>query len=169
MKDKGAEMAKEEKDEKIVEEGLQPPKKKPLVKWIIIGLSVLILAAGGTVGAMYFTKKNGSKQASAGQSAETALWAMEPFIVNLVDNQGDRYLKVVIELEVSDKNRLVELNKIKPKLRDNVLDLLTAKSYRELVDIAGKQRLKDEIGIRLNNFLTTGKIVKVYFTEFVVQ
>ena len=162
-------MAKEEKDEKVVDEGLQPPKKKPLIKWVIIGLAVLVVTAAGTVGALYFTKMNGSKKATAGQAAEPVLWAMEPFIVNLVDNQGDRYLKVTIELEVSDKNCLVELNKIKPKLRDNVLDLLTAKSYRELMDIVGKQRLKDEIGMRLNNFLTTGKIVKVYFTEFVIQ
>lgn len=158
----------EEKDEKTVEEGSPPKGKKPLVKWIIIGLSVLIVIAGGTVGALYFTKKSAPKPA-AKAVATTALWAMEPFIVNLVDNQGERYLKVIIELEVSDQACLAELNQIKPKLRDNILDLLTSKSYKELVDIVGKQRLRDEIGMRLGNFLTTGKIVKVYFTEFVVQ
>lgn len=158
----------EEKEEKAVEEGQPPKGKKPLVKWIIIGLSVLIVIAGGTFGALYFTQKSAPKAAAKAAPA-TAMWAMEPFIVNLIDNQGERYLKVIIEIEVSDQGCLAELNQIKPKLRDNVLDLLTSKSYKELVDIVGKQRLRDEIGMRLGNFLTTGKIVKVYFTEFVVQ
>jgi flagellar basal body-associated protein FliL len=34
---------------------------------------------------------------------------------------------------------------------------------------AAKQRLRDEIVLRVNSFLTKGKILKVYFTEFVVQ
>jgi len=34
---------------------------------------------------------------------------------------------------------------------------------------AGKQRLRDEIVLRLNSFLTKGKVLKVYFTEFIVQ
>ena len=35
--------------------------------------------------------------------------------------------------------------------------------------MVGKQRLRDEITMRLNSFLSGGKIVKVYFTEFVIQ
>jgi flagellar FliL protein len=37
------------------------------------------------------------------------------------------------------------------------------------MDMAGKQRLREEIAMRLNTFLTTGKVSKVYFTEFVIQ
>jgi flagellar FliL protein len=159
---------KEEKDEKTVEEGSKPAGQKPLKKWIIIGAAVSILIAAGTGGVLYFTSSHGSGK-SAEKPAVTAMWAMDPFIVNLIDNQGDRYLKVIIEIEVSDQNCLAELNQMKAKIRDNILDLLTAKSYKELVDIVGRQRLRDEIGMRLNNFLTKGKIVKVYFTEFVVQ
>jgi flagellar protein FliL len=160
--------AKEEKEEKKVEEGSQPAGKKSLKKWIIIGAVVLIVIAGGTGGLLFYTSKHDGKHEAAKQ-AVSALWTMDPFIVNLIDNQGERYLKVIIEIEVSDKECLEELNQIKPKLRDNILDLLTAKSYKELVDIVGKQRLRDEIAMRLNNFMTKGKIVKVYFTEFVVQ
>jgi len=58
---------------------------------------------------------------------------------------------------------------LKPKLRDNILDLLTAKTFAELMDTGGKQKLRDEVAMRLNAFLTKGKIVRVYFTEFVIQ
>jgi flagellar FliL protein len=86
-----------------------------------------------------------------------------------LDNQGERYLKIIMQLEVSNQLVVAELEQLKPKLRDNVLDLLTAKTYSELMDMGGKQRLRDEVAIRVNSYLTKGKVVKVYFTDFVIQ
>jgi len=159
---------KDEKEEKTLEENSKPAAKKSIIKWIFIGIAVVIIIAGGTGAILYFSTSQKATPEKEMQGV-SALWAMDPFIVNLIDNQGERYLKVCIEIEVFDKACLEELNKMKPKLRDNILDLLTAKSYKELVDIVGKQRLRDEIAMRLNNFMTKGKIVRVYFTEFVVQ
>jgi flagellar FliL protein len=159
----------EEKKEQEVEEG-QPKKQGALVKWMAIGVVAAVVIAGAVVGVLYFKGDSGKKEAAqAKEQPVSAVWAMEPFIVNLVDNNGERYLKISVELEVSDKNVVAELTTLKPKLRDNVLDLLTAKSYKDLVDMVGKQRLRDEITMRLNSFLSGGKIVKVYFTEFVIQ
>ncbi len=61
------------------------------------------------------------------------------------------------------------MNLIKPKVRDSILDLLSSKSYKEMMDPIGKQRLRDEVALRVNAYLTKGKIFKVYFTEFVIQ
>ncbi|MEN6467017.1 MAG: flagellar basal body-associated protein FliL [Syntrophaceae bacterium] len=164
-------MAKEDPNEAQPAENGEPKKKKSFLKWIIIGVAALAVIGGGTFGAMQFlgSAKEKKQQQAAPKQAPAALWPMEPFIVNLADNQGDRYLKVTLELEVSDNACLAELNQIKPKLRDNILDLLTAKTYRDLMDLAGKQRLRDEIGMRLNSFLGTCKVTKVYITEFVIQ
>lgn len=163
-------MAREEKDEKAVEE-LPQKKKLPLKKLIIIGVAVLIVVAGGTVGTIYYKKFFGKKEQQQQQQAPVgAIWPMDPFIVNIQDPGGsDRYLKIIVELDISDKNCIAELNQLKPKLRDNVLDLLSSKSYKDIMDISGKQRLREEIMMRLNSFLTGGKIIKVYFTDFVVQ
>ncbi len=159
----------EARKEQEIEEVQLPKKGGAFIKWIIIGAVVLILVVGGALAVFYLMQGSSKKESAAKEQPVAAVWAMEPFIVNLVDNNGERYLKVSIELEISDKNILPELNKLKPKLRDNVLDLLTAKSYKDLVDMVGKQRLRDEIMMRLNSFLTGGKITKVYFTEFVIQ
>jgi flagellar FliL protein len=43
------------------------------------------------------------------------------------------------------------------------------KTFKELMELTGKQKLRDEMVMRLNAFLTKGKINKVYFTEFVIQ
>jgi flagellar FliL protein len=162
-------MAREEKEEKVVEE--VPQKKKlPLKKLIIIGIAVVIVVTGGTVGTIYYKKSFGKKEQQQQQAPVSAIWPMDPFIVNIQDPGGsDRYLKIIVELDISDKNCITELNQLKPKLRDNVLDLLSSKSYKDIMDISGKQRLREEIMMRLNSFLTGGKISKVYFTDFVVQ
>lgn len=164
-------MAKEDPNEVQPAENGAPPKKKSFLKWIIIGVVALAVIGGGVFGAMHFlgASKEKKKEQAAAKPAPSALWPMDPFIVNLADNQGDRYLKVTLELEVSDAACIPELNQIKAKLRDNILDLLTAKTYKDLMDIAGKQRLRDEIGMRLNSFLGTCKVTKVYITEFVIQ
>ena len=166
-------MAREEKDEP--QEGEQqdvPVKNKgSLLKWIIIGIVALVIVAGIIGGVLYFTKTSEVKKQPAEQQRPLvgSTWAMEAFIVNLMDNNGDRYLKAVVQLELSDAAAVPELEQLKPKLRDNVLDLLSAKSYKDLMEMGGKERLREEIAMRLNSFLTKGKVVKVYFTEFVIQ
>ena len=165
-------MAKEDKEDKEEAAAAEPAKKKkPLAKIIIISVSVLIVLAGGGLGAAYFLGHTGPAKKAVPAPAPVigALWPMEPFIVNLLDNQGERYLKIIMQLEVSNPLTLAELEQLKPKLRDNVLDLFTAKTYNELMEMGGKQRLRDEVAARVNSYLTKGKVAKVYFTDFVIQ
>jgi flagellar protein FliL len=163
-------MAKEEKEEIVPDN--PPAKKKSIRKIVIIGLSALVVLAAGTFGTIYFLTHVGNAKKDATPEPRPLIgnmWSIDPFIVNLADNQGERYLKVVMQLEVSDSLITTQLEQLKPKLRDNIMDLLTAKTYSELMDVGGKQRLRDEIVLRLNSYLAKGGIVKVYFTEFVIQ
>lgn len=164
-------MAKEETEEIVPEK--PPANKKSIRKIVIIGISALVILGAGTFGTLYFIGQfGGDKKAATAPAARPIIgntWAIDPFIVNLADHQGERYLKVVMQLEVSDPAITAQLEQLKPKLRDNVMDLLTAKTYAELMEAGGKQRLRDEIVLRLNSFLPKGGIVKVYFTEFVIQ
>lgn len=148
----------------------QAKKKAPMLKWIIIISIVLILVIGGAGAGYYFFMKAPAKKAPV-QSAPLigTVYPMDPFIINLQDNQGERYLKLIMQLEISDPLGVKELDLLKPKMRDNILDLLSAKTYKELMDVGGKQRLREEIMMRLNSIVTTSKITKIYFTEFVVQ
>ena len=167
-------MAKGKKDELDDAEELdqqpQKQKKTPLLKWIVIISVVLVLViAGAGAGYYFFMKPVAKKTAAQSQPVIGTVYPMEPFIINLQDNQGERYLKLIIQLEISDPLGVKELDMLKPKMRDNILDLLSAKTYKELMDAGGKQRLREEIAMRLNSIVTTAKISKVYFTEFVVQ
>jgi flagellar FliL protein len=150
-----------------------PKKKKSIVKLIVIVLLSSALLAGGFFGGKYYFKKSGAAHSGAEKTPESpivpVLWPMDPFVVNLMGNNGERYLKAVIQLEASNADTTGTLDLMKPKLRDNILDLLSSKSYKDLMDVSGKQRLREEIAMRLNSYLTDGEILKVYFTEFVIQ
>lgn len=165
-------MAKEDKEEDEGQETQERPAKSGgvMLKWVIIGLVVLILVGGAVGGGLYFFRgvETAKKKPQPTQLIGT-LWPMEPYIVNLRDNNGERYLKVVLQLEMSAPELAQELNLLKPKLRDSTLDLLSSKSFQELQEFSGKQKLREDIMIRLNSFLTSGKIVRIYFTDFVIQ
>ena len=160
-----------EDDEKRETEEKPVKKNGILLKWIIIGGVLLSIVAAAVGRGLYYFRSAATvkKKPDLPPPIIGTLWPMEPFIVNLRDNNGERYLKVVLQLEVSQPAVVSELELLKPKLRDSTLDLLGAKSYQELQDLSGKQKLRDDIMIRLNSFLTSGKIVRIYFTEFVIQ
>ena len=162
-------MAKDKKE--AVEEEEQPaePKKKSKLKLIIIATVVLIVVIAGTVTGFYFFTKQEVKKPVAEKPIVLTFWPMEAFVINIAETNGERYLKLVIQLEVSDPDVVKELDQLKPRLRDSILDLLTSKTYKDLMDLAGKQRLREEIAGRINNILQRGKVTKVYFTDFVVQ
>jgi flagellar FliL protein len=105
----------------------------------------------------------------SGHQETFAVWPMDAFVVNIAETNGERYLKIVIQLEVSDPGVGPELEQLKPRIRDSILDLLTPKTYKDLMDMAGKQRLREDIAGRINNILQRGKVTKVYFTDFVIQ
>lgn len=165
-------MAKDDKEDEVQETQEKPVKSSGVVlKWIIIGVVLLIVVAAAVGGGLYFFRgaETAQKKPPAAAPVIGGLWPMEPFIVNLRDNNGERYLKAVLQLEMSAPELVAELNLLKPKLRDSTLDLLSSKTYQELQEFSGKQKLREDIMIRLNSFLTSGKIVRIYFTDFVIQ
>ena len=162
-------MAKDKKEAAEEEEQPVEPKKKSKLKSIIIALVALVVVTAGAIAGFYFFTKAEAKKPVADKPAVITIWPMEAFIINIAETNGERYLKIVMQLEVSEPDVVKELEQLKPRLRDSILDLLTPKTYKELMDLAGKQRLREEIAGRINNILQRGKVTKVYFTDFVVQ
>ncbi len=109
------------------------------------------------------------KEVKKEKKKEEILCSLEPFIVNLMDNAGRRYLKVKMDLIVSSKETEEEIKKKDPDIRDVIIMTLSGKTFSDVAGIEGKMRLKKEIKENLNKVLTSGKVLKVYFTEFVIQ
>ncbi|MBQ7457421.1 MAG: flagellar basal body-associated FliL family protein [Desulfovibrio sp.] len=88
--------------------------------------------------------------------------------VNIFEGGGHRYLKLGMEVEASrDITKAVKENEA--RIRDSIIMLLAGKSYKEVASPDGKVMLKVEVANRLNQILGEQRVIRVYFTDFVVQ
>ena len=149
---------------------------------LLIGvLMVLMLGLGGGLFMMWnkLSTLNTQSVASAGEqpgdqaaSIEQPLgpiFSLDTFIVNLADKGGNRYLRVTMDLELGNPELESEIKKRLPQVRDGILMILPTKRFEDISTVQGKTALRDEVLETLNGFLTQGKIINIYFKEFVVQ
>ena len=164
---------------------------------IIIALMLALMLIGGAVGAYLLLSEDDAVIADANQAKTTQtvkedpvvsaaqtpahgarksdytnigpMYPLDQFIVNLFSEDGSRYLKTTINLELGMPELATELDAKKPLIRDIIIKALSAKSYEEISTIAGKENLKDEIVANVNGVLKDGKINNVFFTDFVIQ
>jgi flagellar FliL protein len=97
------------------------------------------------------------------------IYPMDQFIVNLYNEGSSRYLKTTINFELSIPELSAEMDTKKPLIRDIVIKTLSAKTYEEISTIKGKENLKDELALKVNQVLTDGQINNLFFTDFVIQ
>ncbi len=150
-----------------------PPKSR---KMLFIGLAVGFLILAGINGVLVWKvlstdpadAKTTVPEQTVVQEEEGFIFQLDPFIVNLFDEKGVRYLKVRLDVEVWDLTE-DQIMKKTPKIRDSLIVLLSSKKYDEIGTLEGKARLREEILFRLNRILGEGKAKEVYFTDFVVQ
>jgi flagellar FliL protein len=92
---------------------------------------------------------------------------LETFIVNLAGSKGRRIAKVNMEIEVEGEKIIDEIEKRKAQIRDIIIITLSGKTYDEVATREGKEQLREEVKDTVNAFLTKGKIINVYFTDFI--
>jgi flagellar protein FliL len=196
----------------------QPPRKRSLLKLLILALNVLLFLTG--VGSLAWTKfgpkpvasavaqgqdqhedqkdtaphepvakghevqakapaaakasgghgsSAGTKSAGQGGSAALSLVPLAPFLVNLSGDQGQRYLRLVVQVEVRGELSKDELEKHLPEVRNRLIFLLSSKAFADIGSTQGKYDLQAEITKNINETLDGPFIKKTYFTEFIVQ
>ncbi|MDA8165315.1 MAG: flagellar basal body-associated FliL family protein [Desulfobacteraceae bacterium] len=158
-------------EEPEVHEGSR--KKSKLLFFIILGV-VVLLAGGG--GFFAYTKLLASHKSAKHAAVHAAppkiigeLFSLDPFVVNLADPSGKRYLKVQIQLEMETKEAVGRATLATPKLRDMVIMMLTSLTFDDVMTPEGKIRIRDELLQRFNQVMRPDRVVNIYFTEFVVQ
>lgn len=191
-------MAEKEKehDDKSAESG-EKKKSGNMLLIIIIIVLVLLLVIGGIVAMLMLgnhdaepAAENGTKKEASAHPDQEApaqehssegghlsgggtevglMFPLESFTVNLLSESGRRYLKVEMNLEIEGEELSPELEEKKPIFRDIIIRLLSSKSLEEISTVKGKEKIKEEIVSEINTRLKDGKVLNVYFTDFVVQ
>jgi flagellar FliL protein len=151
---------------------------------LFIALAVFNMIVVAAVGAMiYLNKKKeaaepkidavikGEKEAQKKEAEEPEfigkLIPLETFLVNLSGSRGQKLAKINMELEVSNEEVQKEIEKLKPRIRDIIIIILSSKNYGQVATTEGKDGLREEIRDQVNLILTKGKVKRVYFTEFI--
>jgi len=173
-------MAEEKENQETEEKEEKKEGGSKLLLIIIIVLLLLLLIIGGVVAYFLLSSNNEDQNPQQQQKVEKKhkvsdmseigpIYPLDPFVVNLVSANANRYLKCKIDLELDSPELQQEVDKKLPAIRDMIIQILSSKSVEEIQTAKGKEKLKEEIKRKINSILTTGEIKHVYFTEFVIQ
>jgi len=183
-------------EEETKEEESAPVEKKSknMLMIIIIAVLVLIIIGGGATAVLLMGGDDEAPQAvqqSAPQAQEKTsssrsrgnsntmnsrklseigiLYPLDTFTVNLKSDQGRRYLKATISLELEGEELSIELDNKSPVIRDRIIRILSSKTLEEISSKKGKQKVSDQIVDTMNSMIVDGDVKGIYFTEFVIQ
>jgi flagellar FliL protein len=149
-----------------------PAKKGSKLLKLVVPI-ILLLAGGGGGGWWYFYGRASSTVEAAEPAPEPTMVAFEPFIVNLADPGGRRFLRVSLQLLVVDEHTALELEEKKgllhSRVRSAILELLTTQTSAGVATPEGRAALRRAIAETAKHHLEGTEVSDVLFAEFVVQ
>jgi len=141
-----------------------------------VAFAVIVLAFASTIGIITTMAKINPHKKRPG---EVQLPGPTVTIGDQVYNLGEhnRYLKAAILLELNAGNRsekqnqafLEEMRKRDPQIRDLIIREVGGKTFREVNSPQGKEQLKEELRLKINELLSRGELKSIMFTSYAVQ
>ncbi len=91
------------------------------------------------------------------------------FVIHLRNPEADRYLRLVLEIELGkDSDRELVTTNL-PRIRDAFIAHLSDRSLEEISGTEGMDRLRKSLLLLLGDFLPRSSTRAIYITEFMVQ
>jgi flagellar FliL protein len=169
-------------DAEKAEKTAAAPKAKKKSKLVPILIAVIVLLGGGGAGGYWmYSKKSGEPKAAEPEPApKPGVVDMEPFVVNLADEGGNRFLRVNLKLLTWDEEQATELKEdavSSARIRSAILELLSLQHAAPLTTPEGKEELKKAIAERAAEATAPHggisehelTVIDVLFVDFVVQ
>lgn len=166
-------------------EAAPPPRRRRLwrsIKWLLI--IALLGGSGGGAWWYYFKAQPTPAQApskgrptvapakSKAEPKPPQFVSLEPFTVNLLEENGDHYLQASIVLQVSDDKSGETIRAYMPVVRDRILRVLSGLHPSEILVPTGKQKLAETITAETRAILPGDGdkgLLGTFFGAFVVQ
>jgi flagellar FliL protein len=167
-----------------------PAKKgfgKKLLIIVLIVVFVALIGAGGVVWLLLQKKDDLSGTADAPQeqqqaspqvnlSAPPTFVSLDPFVVNLQQESGERYLQVIMAVRVNNARTGDSLKGFMPEIRHRINLRLSGKLPSEISNPPGQQELAREIAADINEVLgspapggPSALVHSVLFNSFIIQ
>ncbi len=165
--------------EELGEEGGEKKKKAGLPIRIPSFVYYIPIVLGIAFGAYYIYKNffSRSQEKVEERGVEIARVAVKrgvmfpawSLVINLADANVPRFLKVTFTFELDRAITVAEMQEKEPIIKDAVIGLISSKTMADLRGYEAQLILKEEIISRINAVLETGRVINVYFTEFIIQ
>ncbi|MCL5020480.1 MAG: flagellar basal body-associated FliL family protein [Bacteroidetes bacterium] len=110
-----------------------------------------------------------AKTKTPGDAGFDNVYIVKDLIVNPAGTNGLRFLLTTIGLEATSAETVKELTKREVEIHDVIIGVLTSKTLPQLDDFDSRDSLKAEIKKDINADLTTGQVLNVYFSKFIIQ
>jgi flagellar FliL protein len=94
---------------------------------------------------------------------------VEDLIINLNDGEKTRYLRISVGFEVDNELAIAEMTERSAQVRDILITTISGRRLDELISVEGKELLKNELRERIAAILQSGKLMRIYFSNFVIQ
>jgi len=144
---------------------------------IIAAVAVVLLAAMG--GGFYIILDKISsieKNATAEDTEDEVdngnpkpLYPLATLIVNLADEDGRRYLRTAMDVELAKTGDEIKVEKRMAQIKDRAISIMSTRTFSDINSVPGKRKLKADIVAGLNEILKEKIVTNIYFTEFVIQ
>jgi flagellar basal body-associated protein FliL len=154
-------------------------------KKIILLIGATVLTIGAAAGGLYYfmpeflpafirpvdaSQKKQAKKGEEENKREPEVGAdLEVFVVNLAGQAPVRYLRTTLSLGLKSEKEKEELKELSGPIRHAVIMYLTERKVEELLDPAGKTKLRGDLLKQINIAAGKKMVANVYFKEFLIQ
>lgn len=176
-------------DEELEAAPVAPVKKKGVMKYVLIGVAVVLLIGISVGASVYMTTnlfgdkvaadgkddKKGKKEKAQPKVVKTPIYynIEQPFVVNFQSSNNTRFLQVTMELMTYDQAVIPSIEQSMPVIKNNLVFLLSNLTSEQLATAEGRLKVRSDTLVEIQNILKerTGKpgVEDVYFTSFVMQ
>ncbi len=133
------------------------PVKKSKLKWVIVGVSALLIPAIGG-GAYWYLNRDTSAAAAKAEAAKPPVFVpLDVFTVNLQLEESPQFLQVGLSLRVADGTVGDSIKLHMPEIRNSILLLLSSRKASQLLTLTGKNELSTDIVTAVNSILTSAQ------------
>ena len=96
-------------------------------------------------------------------------YAIENVLVNPNEPGARRFLRIGLAFEADSEAAVEELQAREMQIRDLVITLYSSRTLAELTDPILKQHARKQLVQQVNEKLATGKLMNIYYTDYVIQ
>lgn len=136
---------------------------------LVMALAALVILGGGGAYWKYSAAPAAPVEAPPEPPAYVVL---DPFVVNLADEDARRFLRLTVGIVVEGEEHAVEFGEdavTRMRVRSAILELLSQQSSDVLITPDGKTKLKGHIAELVSTNADHLKVSDVLFSEFIVQ